>query len=96
MVPREKLNIVNIFKMELKNEMSQKKQTIICAIDLLSNENYNVFLETFPTGKEGDKFSFSLIEINSNKLVLMGKLMIVSENENIQDYSKKSNNKYYS
>ena len=95
-VPRRDLNISEVFKIELKNESSQKKQNIICAVDLLANENFTLSLETFPTGKIGDKFSYSLFDNTTNELILMGKLMIVSENENIQNYEKSINSKYYS
>ena len=94
-VPRKDLNIIDVFKIELKNESSQKKQIIICAVDLLPNENFTLSLETFPTGKIGDKFSYSLLDNSTSELVLMGKLMIVSQFEDIQNYSNKLNNQYY-
>jgi hypothetical protein len=94
-VPRFNLSVSGVFRIELRNENTQKKQNIICSISKLQNENFNLFLDTFPTGKIGDKFSYSLFNNASNELVLMGKLIIVSENQDVQNYSNKLNNQYY-
>ena len=92
-VPRKVLNYSKIFKFQLKNEMSQKSQEILATILLLQNENYQVTLAEFPVGKIGDKISYTLLE--DDEVVLLGKILITSQTENIQDYSKKTNNKFY-
>lgn len=92
-VPRKKLTISSIFNLELKNEMSQKKEVIFATISLLPNENYHLTLDSFPAGKIGDKLSYTLFQ--DNEVVLLGKILIASENQDIQDYSKKTNNKFY-
>lgn len=95
-VPRYDLDELALYRIDLKNEMSQKTESIDCTLELKPNENAVLMLESFPAGKIGDKFSYSLIETVADKVVCLGRLMIVSETENIQDYSKKSNNKFYS
>ena len=92
-VPRKVLDSSKIFKFQLKNEMSQKSQEILATILLLQNENYQVTLAKFPTGKIGDKISYTLLQ--DNEVVLLGKILITTETENIQDYSKQTNNKFY-
>ena len=92
-VPRKVLDDSKVFTFQLKNEMSQKSQEILATILLLQNENYQVTLATFPTGKIGDKISYTLLQ--DNEVVLLGKILIASQTENIQDYSKKTNNKFY-
>ena len=92
-VPRKTLTISSIFNLELKNEMSQKKEVIFAAISLLPNENYKITLDSFPAGKIGDKLIYTLFQ--DNEVVLLGKILIASENQDIQDYSKKTNNKFY-
>ena len=92
-VPRKVLDLSKVFKFQLKNEMSQKMQDILAAISLLQNENYQITLATFPTGKIGDKISYTLLE--DDEVVLLGKILITTETENIQDYSKQTNNKFY-
>jgi len=74
---------------ELKNENNQKKQNVNFTFEKLPNENYKIILATFPNGKQGDKLSYSIPNVCN------GKILIVSQTENIQDYSKKSNNKFY-
>jgi hypothetical protein len=92
-VPRKTLTISSIFNLELKNEMNQKKEVIFATISLLPNENYQITLDSFPAGKIGDKLSYTLFQ--DNEAVLLGKILIASENQDIQDYSKKTNNKFY-
>ena len=92
-VPRKVLNSSKIFKFQLKNEMSQKAQDILATISLLQNENYQITLATFPTGKIGDKISYTLLQ--DTEVVLLGKILIASQTENIQDYSKQTNHKFY-
>ena len=43
--------------------------------------------------KIGDKISYTLLQ--DDEVVLLGKILIASQTENIQDYSKKTNNKFY-
>ena len=92
-VPRKVLNYSKIFKFQLKNEMSQRKEDILATISLLPNENYQITLASFPVGKIGDKISYTLLQ--DNEVVLLGKILITTETENIQDYSKQTNNKFY-
>lgn len=73
--------------------MTQKTQDILADVVFLSNENYQITMRSFPNSKIGDKFSYILLE--GTDIVLMGKILIVGATENIQDYSKKSNNKFY-
>ena len=73
--------------------MSQRKEDILATISLLPNENYKITLASFPVGKIGDKISYTLLE--DDEVVLLGKILITSQTENIQDYSKKTNNKFY-
>ena len=92
-VPRKVLDSSKVFTFQLKNEMSQRKEDILATISLLPNENYQVTLAKFPTGKIGDKISYTLLQ--DNEVVLLGKILITTETENIQDYSKQTNNKFY-
>ena len=73
--------------------MSQRKEDILATISLLPNENYQITLASFPVGKIGDKISYTLLQ--DNEVVLLGKILITTETENIQDYSKQTNNKFY-
>lgn len=93
-VPREKLNVSDEFTVNTIGEFSQKKQTILATVILLLNENYLIEMASFPVGKEGEKFSYTILDPNT-KIVSLGKFMIVSEFETIQDYSKKQNTKFY-
>ncbi len=79
----------NSFVMTLKNENNQKTQSINCTTSILPNENYLLTLASFPNGKQGDKLSYSINGICN------GKILIVGETENVQDYTKKNNNKFY-
>ena len=92
-VPRKVLEDSKVFTFQLKNEMSQRKEDILATISLLPNENYQITLASFPTGKIGDKISYTLLQ--DDEVVLLGKILIASQTENIQDYSKKTNNKFY-
>lgn len=92
--PRIELNVNDAHTIVLKSEFTQAIQTISASVLLLQNENYLLTLQSFPTGKAGEKFSYTIQNL-ANEIVSLGKLMIVSEFENIQDYSKKSNNKFY-
>lgn len=92
-VPRRALDVSHVFKFQLKNEMTQKTQEILADVVFLANENYKTTMRSFPTSKIGDKFSYTILD--DEEIVLMGKILVVGATENIQDYSKKSNNKFY-
>jgi hypothetical protein len=94
-VPRRKLSVADVFKIVLRNESSNVSQSIICSATLLANENYLLTLSSFPTGSLGAKFSYSLLNNETNEIVLLGKLIIVSENQDIQNYTNKSNTNFY-
>lgn len=91
-VPRRNLDILTL-TIQLTSEIKNTIQTINCEATLLPNENYSLQLDTFPIGKVNEKFSYNLL--NGTEILSLGKLMIVSENEIIQDYSKKTVNKFY-
>lgn len=93
-VPREKISILENLSIELISEFSQSKQTVNIGVTELSNENYLIQLSTFPISKEGEKFSYT-IKNELNKIVSLGKLIVLGELQNIQDYSKKTNKKFY-
>ncbi len=93
-VPRKVLDSSKAYFFYLKNEYTNAEQTIESAVELLSNENYNVIMLLFPTGNVNEKISFELKEEITNDIVLIGQIMIVDENEVVQDYSKKTNLKY--
>ena len=89
------LDTSRVLKFILKNEMKQTTQEITAGVVFLSNENYQVTMDSFPTSRVGDKFSYSLVDNITNDVVSLGKILVVGATENIQDYSKKSNNKFY-
>ena len=92
-VPRTKINISDSYRIELVNDFNDETQSIsINSLTLLPNENYTIILSSFPVSVAGDKFSYFIKENVLNKIICVGKLMVVSENENIQEYS---NNKYF-
>lgn len=93
-VPRKGLDSSKAYFFNLKNEYTNQTQTIESGIELLPNENYNVTMLLFPTGKINEKITFELKEETTNDIVLIGQIMIVDENEVVQDYSKKTNLKY--
>jgi len=74
-IPRSVLDNNPEMSIKLINELNQKTQTILCAVSILPNENYNITLASFPTGKANDKFSYTLL--NGLEIVSFGKLMIV-------------------
>lgn len=95
-VPRYNLDTTKVLKIDLVKESNQTTQTILTtSVVLLQNENYLIALASSPTGIANDKFSYILSENISGKVVSFGKLMIVDENEIVQDFSKKSVNKFY-
>lgn len=93
-VPRKKLDVSKAYFFNLKNEYTNEVQEIESSIELLSNENYNITMSSFPIGNINEKISFELKEETTNEIVLIGQIMIVDENEVVQDYSKKTNLKY--
>lgn len=93
-VPRKALDTTKAYFFNLKNEYTNETQTIESTVALLDNENYNVTMSEFPTGKTNEKLSFELKEETTNDIVLISRIIIVDENEVVQDYSKKTNLKY--
>lgn len=94
-VPRRALDVSRVLKFQLKNEMKQTNQEVLADVVFLQNENYQITMRSFPTSSVGEKFSYTLIDDITGEVVLMGRLLVVGASENIQDYSKKSNNKFY-
>ena len=94
-VSRKKLDVSRVFKFLITNEMTKKTQDILSGLVLLPNENYTIILASFPLGKAGDKLAYKLVDNITNEIVLMGKILIIPEIETTQDYSKKTNNKFY-
>lgn len=95
-VPRKKLDVLRVLKLALISEYSENTQNILCSVTLISNENYVLSLNSFPASTADEKFSYTLLDNITNEVVLMGRLMIISENETVQDYAQKTNTKYYS
>lgn len=89
-VSRTILDTSQPLSVEITSEFTQLKQTISASIALLENQNYQLTLSEFPTGKLYEKLSYKI------ENVCLGKMIIVSENEDIQNYAKKPNDKYYS
>ena len=79
----------------LVNENTREKETLTCLTDKLPNENYFLTFTTFPKGKIGHKIAYTIIDEETNEITVMGKMMIVDENEDIQNYLKKTNTKFY-
>jgi len=94
-VPRKTLDVFSDYKFKIINETANKTQEVLASVSELPNENYQVLLASFPNGKIGEKLSYKLVENLTDEIVYLGKIIIVSENENIQDYSKITNNKFY-
>lgn len=93
-VPRKKLDTAVVFKMFLISEATQAVQEINISVALLANENYTATLASFPIGKVREKFSYTILQ--TQEVVSLGKLMIISETESVQDFTTKTNNKFYS
>lgn len=94
-VPRSVLDIETDYLMSLKSEFSTDIQLILCDVIPLSNENYLLTMQDFPTGKIGEKFSYTLSNPLTDEIVSLGRLLIVGETESVQDYSKQANTKFY-
>lgn len=94
-VPRYSLEFLDLLKFKIISEFTQITQEILADVSPLPNENYLVTLQDFPLGKVGEKFSYTLVDNITNEIVSLGKFIIVSETESIQDYSKSTNTKFY-
>lgn len=95
-VPRENLDVSRVLKLEIKSEFSQSLQEINATVELLENENYLLTLESFPSGSQDEKFSYTIFDLLTNNIVSLGKFLIVAENADIQNYSNKETNIFYS
>lgn len=93
-VPRKKLDLTASFKIILVSENTQSTQEIVATVSILPNKNYNITLSSFPTGKIREKFSYTIFQ--SQEVVSLGKIIILSQNESVQDFTTKTNNKFYS
>ena len=93
-VPRFNLNTSQDYIFEIVNEFTQKKETILSTVQLLPNENYSITMATFPKGKINEKLSYSILN-SVGEVVSLGRFIILSETENVQDYSKQNNTKFY-
>lgn len=94
-VPRKNLEVFELLKFNLKNEMTQIKESILADYYILENGNCQVIMQSFPTSNVGDKISYTLVDNLTEEIISLGKILVTSEIESIQDYSKKSNNKFY-
>lgn len=94
-VPRRKLSVSDTFTVTLYNEYSKAPQDIQATVELLPNENYNILFMTEPTGNSGDKFSYKVTSDTTSDVVLLGRLILLQENDSVQDYNTASNTKYY-
>lgn len=94
-VPRIYFDTVEVLEIVLTSEKNGSAQTVDASAIILPNENYLLLLSQFPSGKENEKFSYGLFEKTSKKLLSLGRLMILAENESVQNYSKKENTKFY-
>lgn len=94
-VPRRKLSESDTFTVTLYNEYSKAPQDIQATVELLSNENYNILFLEEPTGNAGDKFSYEVTSDTTSDVVLLGRLILLQENDSVQDYNTASNTKYY-
>lgn len=89
-VSRSTLDTSQPISVEITSEFTQEKQIITASVTLLENQNYQLTLSEFPAGKLYEKLSYKI------ENVCLGKMIIVSEDEDIQNYAKKPNDKYYS
>lgn len=94
-VPRENLDVSRLLNVAIKNEDTQEVQNINATVSLLENENYQLTLVSFPTGNQNEKFSYTITDILTNNVVSLGKILIVAEDQNIQDYTTTTTNKFY-
>lgn len=94
--PRYKLASDVVLKFVFTNEGTGEVEEILSNSALLiSNETTEVELLKIPDGKTGDKFSYIATDNVTSSVVCFGKAMLVSENEDIQDYSRNSTNNFY-
>ena len=94
-VPRYALDLSKQLRFLLINENIKVASQIIAAVTLLDNENYKITFATFPVSTVGDKISYTLIDNISEKIVSLGKIMVIGETESVQNYSKILNTKFY-
>jgi len=94
-VPRLSYDISEELEITLTSENNGRSQTILATSSELPNENYLIELSSFPEGKTGEKFSYSISVKATHKLLSLGKLIILSENEDVQNFSAKENTKFY-
>jgi len=94
-VSRENIDVSRVLKFVMTNERTSTTQEVLADATALENENYQILMQSFPTGKIGDKIAYTLIDNLSENVVSLGKILIVSETESVQDYSKKENTKFY-
>lgn len=95
-IPRYKLAEDIVLKFVFINEGTGEVEEILSNSTLLiSNETTEVELLKIPDGKAGDKFSYIATDNATNTIVSLGKAMVVSENEDIQDYSRNATNNLY-
>jgi hypothetical protein len=94
-VPRYTLDISKQLRFLLINENTKVASQIIATATLLDNENYKIIFATFPISTVGDKISYTLIENITEKIVSLGKILIVAKTESVQNYTKILNTKFY-
>jgi hypothetical protein len=94
-VPRYALDLSKQLRFLLINENTKVASQIISTVTLLDNENYKITFATFPASAVGDKISYTLIENISEKIVSLGKILVVGQTESVQNYSKILNTKFY-
>ena len=94
-VPREALDVLLDYKFIIVNEMTNATEDVLASIISIPNENYTVTLTSFPVGKIGEKLSYKLVYDLTNEVVSLGKLIIVSEFQDIQDYTRETSTKFY-
>jgi len=94
-VPRYALDLSKQLRFLLINENTKVASQIIATVTLLDNENYKITFATFPLSEVGDKISYTLIDNISEKIVSLGKIMVIGETESVQNYTKILNTKFY-
>lgn len=91
-VSRKKLTNLNL-TIKIAKECSESSQTINATATLLPNENYNLLLASFPNGVANDKLSF--IVFDGSEIICLGKLIILTADDVVRSYTKKTTPKYY-
>ena len=94
LVPREDFDTGYSLSFEFTNEATDEVETIESStIEVLPNEIYKVELTSFPISEIGDKFSYNVYL--SDFLIAMGKLLISSEDDDLQNYNTNDTNDFY-